>query len=389
MSKQNIVILGSTGSIGVNTLKVIEKFPDKFRLIGICAGNNIKMLKVQAEKFKPEFVAVYNKEGAERLKSQLRYVKVLSGLDGICKLASLSSVHTVVISIAGGIALLPLLEAIKANKKIALANKESLVVAGHIVNEQLRRNKKSQIIPIDSEQNAIFQCLKGYDRSMVNSIYLTASGGPLINYTKDNLHRVSPEKALSHPRWKMGKKITIDSATLMNKGLEVIEAKWLFDMPLDKIKVIIHHEAIIHSLVEFIDGSVLGQLAVTDMKLPIQYTLSFPERWNNNGQLRLDFSKLKSLSFRQPDLDKFPCLELAYYAASKNNMLPCVLNAANEEAVEAFLNHKIGFTKIPFVIEKMLKKYRNIGNSNRIKDLLELDRITRVQTRELIKTIKK
>ncbi|MFC1709989.1 1-deoxy-D-xylulose-5-phosphate reductoisomerase, partial [Candidatus Omnitrophota bacterium] len=297
MSKQNIVILGSTGSIGVNTLKVIERFPDKFNLVGICAGNNIKMLKSQAEKFKPEFVAVYDKEASQRLKNQLRYVKVLSGLEGICKLVSISSVHTVVISITGSIALLPLLEAIKANKKIALANKESLVVGGHIVNEQLRKNDKAQIIPIDSEQNAIFQCLKGYERSMVNSIYLTASGGPLVGYSKQRLRSVSPEQALSHPRWKMGKKISIDSATLMNKGLEVIEAKWLFDIPLDKIKVIIHREAIIHSLVEFIDGSILGQFAVADMKLPIQYALSFPERWGNNGQLRLDFAKLKSLSF--------------------------------------------------------------------------------------------
>ncbi|MFC1646170.1 1-deoxy-D-xylulose-5-phosphate reductoisomerase [Candidatus Omnitrophota bacterium] len=388
MSKQNIVILGSTGSIGINTLKVIDKFKDRFCLIGICAGNNIKMLKAQVEKYKPEFVAVYNKEAAQRLKSQVRYVKVLSGLEGVCKLASLSSVQTVVISITGSIALLPLLEAIKANKKIALANKESLVVAGHIVNEQLRKNNKSQIIPIDSEQNAIFQCLKGHDRSMVNSIYLTASGGPLVHYSRDRLQRVSPEEALIHPRWKMGKKITIDSATLMNKGLEVIEAKWLFNAPLDKIKVLIHREAIVHSLVEFIDGSILGQLAVTDMKLPIQYALSFPERWHNNGQLRLNLSKLESLSFRQPDFNKFPCLGFAYYAASKSNMLPCVLNAANEEAVSAFLQHRIAFTKIPFVIEKLLKKYKSIGDSNRVADLLELDRITRMQARELIKAIK-
>ncbi|MBL7196479.1 MAG: 1-deoxy-D-xylulose-5-phosphate reductoisomerase [Candidatus Omnitrophica bacterium] len=389
MSKQNIVILGSTGSIGINTLKVIERFKDKFRLIGICAGNNIKMLKTQVDRFKPEFVAVYNKEGAERLKRQIRYVKVFSGLEGICKLASLPDAQTVVISITGSIALSPLLEAIKANKKIALANKEALVVAGHIVTEQLRKNNRSQIIPIDSEQNAIFQCLRGYDRSMINCIYLTASGGPLIDYRKDRLQHVLPEQALSHPRWKMGKKITIDSATLMNKGLEVIETKWLFNTPLNKIKVIIHKEAIVHSLVEFIDGSILGQLAVTDMKLPIQYALSFPERWFNNGQLRLNFSRLKSLSFSQPDFSKFPCLELAYYAASKNNMLPCVLNAANEEAVGAFLNHRIIFTRIPYVIEKLLKKYKGLGNSNRITDLLELDGITRIQARELIKTIKK
>ncbi|MDD5005199.1 MAG: 1-deoxy-D-xylulose-5-phosphate reductoisomerase [Candidatus Omnitrophica bacterium] len=384
MSRQNIVILGSTGSIGANTLEVVGRFKDKFRLIGISAGSNIKTLKNQIERFKPEFVAVYNEEKAEQIKKGLKGTKVFSGLEGVCRLASLRDVDTVVIAVTGSIALLPLLEAIRSNKKIALANKEALVVAGHIITEQLQKNPKSQIIPVDSEQNAIFQCLKGYDRSMINRIYLTASGGPLINCKKSNLKHVSPEHALAHPRWKMGKKITIDSATLMNKGLEVIEARWLFNIPLEKIKVVVHKEAIIHSLVEFIDGSMLGQLAVTDMKLPIQYALSFPERWYNNGQLKLDLSKLKSLSFAKPDFKKFPCLELAYYAASQGNMLPCVLNAANEEAVEAFLNHRIIFTKIPCVIEKLLKKHKDLKNSNRLIDLLELDHTARVQARELI-----
>ena len=385
MSKQNIVILGSTGSIGVNTLKVVERFKDKFRLIGIsAAGTNIKLLKAQADRFKPRFVSVYDRKGAAELKRRTKKVKVFSGLDGVCRLACLKEVDIVVISIAGGIALLPLLEVIKANKKIALANKESLVVAGHIVTEQLRKNPKAQIIPIDSEQSAIFQCLKGYDRNMINCVYLTASGGPLVDYKKSQLKNVLPKEALSHPRWKMGRKITIDSATLMNKGLEVIEAKWLFNIPLEKIKVIVHKEAVVHSMVEFLDGSILGQLGVTDMKLPIQYALSFPERWQNNGSLRLDFSKLKSLSFSEPDFGKFPCLKLAYYAASRNNMLPCVLNAANEEAVEAFLNHRIIFTKIPYIVEKLLRKYKDVGDSNRLTDLLELDRETRIQARELI-----
>ena len=390
MSKQNIVILGSTGSIGVNTLKVVERFKDKFRLIGIsAAGTNIKLLKAQADRFKPRFVSVYDRKGAAEFKRRTKKAKVFSGLDGICRLACLKEVDTVVISIAGGIALLPLLEVIKANKKIALANKESLVVAGHIVTEQLRKNPKAQIVPIDSEQSAIFQCLKGYDRNMINSVYLTASGGPLVDYKKSQLKNVSSKEALSHPRWKMGRKITIDSATFMNKGLEVIEAKWLFNMPLNKIKVVIHKEAIIHSLVEFLDGSILGQLGVTDMKLPIQYALSFPERWHSNGQLRLDLSKLKSLSFRQPDSKKFPCLELAYYAASKNNMLPCVLNAANEEAVQAFLDHRIIFTKIPYVIDKLLKKHKSLKDSSRLSDLLELDQETRMQARELIRRLAK
>jgi 1-deoxy-D-xylulose-5-phosphate reductoisomerase len=295
----------------------------------------------------------------------------------------------VVVAISGSAALLPLLEAIKAGKKIALANKESLVVAGHIVTEQLRNNSRAQIIPIDSEQNAIFQCLKGYEHNMVNRLYLTASGGPFINYSKKKLKHVLPKDALSHPRWKMGRKITIDSATLMNKGLEVIEARWLFDIPLDKIQVVIHKEAIVHSLVEFLDGSILGQLGVTDMKLPIQYALSYPERWYNNGQLKLDIAKLKSLSFDKPDTDKFPCLGLAYYAASKGKILPCVLNSANEEAVSAFLENRITFTDIANVIEKMLNKYEGTKENDSLIGLLELDKDVRISAKELIQKIEK
>ncbi|MDD5618438.1 MAG: 1-deoxy-D-xylulose-5-phosphate reductoisomerase [Candidatus Omnitrophica bacterium] len=386
MSKQNIVILGSTGSIGVNALEVVKNFKDKFNLVGIsAAGRNINLLKNQIEEFNPEYVAVYDGKAADKLKKGLKRAKVLSGLDGVSKLASLKGVDTVLVAISGSIALLPLLEAIKSGKKIALANKEALVVAGHIVKKYLENNPKARIVPVDSEQNAIFQCLKGYERNMINRLYLTASGGPLANYKKERLKYVLPKDALLHPRWKMGKKITIDSATLMNKGLEVIEAKWLFNMPLDKIKVVIHKEAIMHSLVEFLDGSILGQLGVTDMKLPIQYALSYPERWYNNGQLKLDLMKLKSLSFDKPDFNKFPCLGLAYYAASQNTMLPCVLNAANEEAVNAFLEHKIIFTRIPYIIETLLKKYQGVKENDSLNSLLEIDNDTRIQARELIK----
>jgi len=388
MDKQNIVILGSTGSIGVSTLEVVENFKDRFNLIGIsAAGSDIKQIKKQVDKFKPEFVAIYNKDAADVLSKKLKHVKVLRGLEGVCRLASLKEVDTVVIAISGSVALMPLLEAIKASKKIAMANKEALVVAGHIVKEKLKENPGAQIIPIDSEQNAIFQCLKGYDRNMINRLYLTASGGPLADYKKDRLKHVLPKDALLHPRWKMGKKITIDSATLMNKGLEVIEAKWLFDMPLDKIEVVIHKEAIIHSMVEFIDGSILGQMSVTDMKLPIQYALSYPKRWQNNGQMKLDLTKLKSLSFSKPDYDKFPCLELAYYAASKSIMLPCVLNAANEEAVSAFLGRKINFIKIPYIIERMLKKYEKTQENGSLANLLELDRQVRADANALAEKI--
>jgi len=389
MSKQNIVILGSTGSIGLSTLEVLRRFKDKFNLVGIAAGSNIDKLRSQISEFKPEYVAVYDEDCADTLKSKVKNVKVLSGLDGICKLASLSEVDVVVVSIMGSIALMPLVEAIRKGKKVALANKESLVIGGNIVKEELKRNKKAKIIPIDSEQNAIFQCIQGYEHGMINTLYLTASGGPLREYKVSDLKKVSPEKALLHPRWKMGRKITIDSATLMNKGLEVIEAKWLFDIALENIKVVIHKESIVHSLVEFIDGSILGQLSVTDMKLPIQYALSFPERWKNNRKLRLDVVNLKSLTFDKPDFKKFPCLELAYCAASKNNILPCVLNAANEEAVEAFLNHRIIFTKIPFVIEKSLNKFNNTKELNNLEDILKIDRDARIYSRELIKGIAK
>lgn len=384
MSKHNIVILGSTGSIGINTLDVIQRFSDKFNLIGIAAGSNIEVLKKQIDRFKPEFAAVYNTQMADQLRRRCRNVGVFSGIEGLCRLASLKQVDTVVICITGSVALLPLLEAIKFGKRIALASKETLVVAGHIVREQLRRNSKAQIIPIDSEQNAIFQCLRGYNRNMVSSLYLTASGGPLINYKRDNLAKVSPQEALSHPRWKMGRKISIDSATLMNKGLEVIEAKWLFDIALEQIKVVIHKEAIVHSLVEFIDGSILGQLGVTDMRLPIQYALSFPERWYNNGQLKLNLIEIKSLTFSKPNFKKFPCLGLAYYAASGSDSLPCVLNAANDEAVNAFLNHQIGFMEIPNIIEKLLKEYFGLNDIKRLQDLLKLEGTVRIKARELI-----
>jgi len=384
-AQQSIVLLGSTGSIGASTLEVIRRFKERFRVVGIGAGSNIAALNEQIKQLKPRYVAAYNDDAARALRAAHAGHKVFSGLDGLCELVSLDEVDTVVIAITGSIALVPLICAIQAGKKIALANKESLVVGGHIVKEELRKNKKACIVPIDSEQNAIFQCLQGHDDKLVRALYLTASGGPLLDYTRKQLRGVSPGIALSHPRWKMGKKISIDSATLMNKGLEVIEARWLFDMPLDKIKVVIHRQAIIHSLVEFIDGSLLGQLSVTDMQLPIQYALSFPERWPNNGALRLDLEKLQSLSFSKPDVKKFPCLALAYCAASKGPLLPCVLNAANEEAVRAFLERRISFMKIPLIIEKLLKKHEHNRLSGDLQEVLALEAEVRSQAGELIK----
>ena len=386
--RQNIVILGSTGSIGKNTLDVISRFPNKFRLIGISANKDVNTLKRQIDRFRPQYAAVYDNESAKLLSIHKGNTKILSGYEGICRLSSLKGVDTVVNAITGSAALLPMLAAIESGKKIAQANKEAIVVAGHIINRALKKNPKAKIVPIDSEQNAIFQCLVGHDKKMINTLYLTASGGPLKNFTAKQLKNVTPQQALSHPRWKMGKKISIDSATLMNKGLEVIEAKWLFNIPVEKIKVIIHKESVVHSFVEFIDGSILGQLSITDMRLPIQYALSFPERWSNNGNLRLDFFRLKTLSFDKPDVRKFPCLQLAYDAISKNNMLPCVLNAANEEAVEAFLDRRITFKRIPYIIEKMLRKYQNIKDSYKLKDILNIDQETRIQAKEVIQLLR-
>ena len=385
--RQNIVILGSTGSIGKSTLDVISRYPEKFNLVGLSINSDINTLKKQTLAFRPKYVAVSDCKSAELLSHDLKKVKVLSGIEGICELVSLKQVDTVVNAITGSAALLPLIKAIQNGKKIAQANKEAIVVAGHIIKRALANNTKARIVPIDSEQNALFQCLIGYDKKMVRTLYLTASGGPFKDFTIQQLEKVTPKQALSHPRWKMGKKITIDSATLMNKGLEVIEARWLFDICYDDIKVLIHRQAIVHSLVEFIDGSVLGQLAVTDMRLPIQYALSFPERWPSNGCLKLDFFKLKTLSFEKPNVRKFPCLDLAYQALSRGNMLPCVLNAANEEAVVAFLDYRINFTKIPNVIEKIMKKYQNIRNSYLLEDVINVDTEARIKAQELIRSI--
>ena len=355
--KKNIVILGSSGSIGENALDVVRQFKDRFRVIGLSVNANIQRLKAQTLEFKPECVAVRDESQAKELALKLRRkTKVLASMDGICELASLKAADVVLIAIAGSDAFFPLLSAIRARKTIALANKESLVVAGPLIRAQAKKNK-ARVIPIDSEQNAIFQCLQGYGLSMVERVYLTASGGPLVDYSQRHLQNVPLEKVLDHPRWKMGKKITVDSATMMNKGFEVIEAQQLFDLRLEQIKVLIHRQALIHSMVEFVDGSILAQMGVTDMRLPIQYALTYPERWLN-PRLRLDPLRMGELSFSKPDFHKFPCLGLAYEAARLGGIVPCALNAANEVAVRAFFEKKLAFGCIPKVIEKVIMKER-------------------------------
>jgi 1-deoxy-D-xylulose-5-phosphate reductoisomerase len=380
---KRIAILGSTGSIGRNTLDVIKRFPGKFRVAALTAHSNIDILLRQIKVFCPEFVCVADKEAGVKLKSRLgRKVKLLAGEVGLTEIAGHKGIDKVVLAITGAGALRPLLAAIDSGKEVALANKESLVMAGSIVMPRALK-KKAKIIPIDSEQSAIWQCLAGEDKDGLRAIHLTASGGPLRELGRDRLKDVSVEEVLRHPRWKMGKKITVDSATLMNKGLEVIEAMHLFGVGPEKIKVVIHPEAIIHSMVEFVDGSIIAQLSVTDMRIPIQYALSYPDRLANNLS-GVDFYKLRRLNFQKPDFGRFPCLRLAYRAAHDGGTAPCVLNAANEVCVEEFLQNRLKFISLPKIIERVLGKHHNIGNPC-LNDIYHADGWAREKAKSIIR----
>jgi len=368
---KHIAILGSTGSIGQSTLDVIRNFPDRFRVAGLSTNSNIELLDRQIKEFHPLFVCVTDIAASKRLKARLRSnVKFFVGEDGLEALVQEKRVDKVVLAISGSCALLPLLKAIESNKDIALANKEALVMAGPIIMREAER-QRIKIIPIDSEQSAIWQCLDGEDKTKLKNIHLTASGGPFRRSEKKSLKNVSISRVLRHPRWKMGKKISVDSATLMNKGLEVLEAMFLFNVPSEKIKIVIHPQAIIHSMVEFIDGVILAQLSVTDMRIPIQYALSYPERLPNS-LAGIDFHKLGRLSFTEPDFKRFPCLGLAYQAARELGTMPCVLNAANEVSVAEFLKGRLSFFSIPRVIEKVLNRHNNIKGPS-LSDVLGAD----------------
>jgi len=362
---KKITILGSTGSIGQNALRVIAAHPERFSVYALAANANIAILKKQIERFKPQVVAVTDPVRALKLKSQLKgahkSARILAGFDALVELAGSKSADAVLVALSGSCALRPLLAAIDAGRHIAMANKEAMVAAGGIITRRARK-KGVKIIPVDSEHNAIFQCVNGHtQKDALKRIYLTGSGGPLRKWPRSKMRDVTPAQAINHPKWKMGRKISVDSATLMNKGLEVIEAKWLFGVYQQKIEVLIHPEAVVHSMVEFIDGSIIAQLGATDMKLPITYAFSYPERLPNAHGI-LDFSKARNLNFERPDLKKFPCLELAYDAADRCGTAPCVLNAANEELVKLYLGHKIKFTDIPKYLEKVLKKHRVVKN---------------------------
>ncbi|MBM7867146.1 1-deoxy-D-xylulose-5-phosphate reductoisomerase [Heliobacterium gestii] len=356
--KKGIAILGSTGSIGRQTLEVVDRSEGRLTVQALAAGSNWKELLGQIEIYRPRLVAMMDTEAAERLDEALRErelpIPVVTGEKGLAEAACLPEVDTVVTAVSGAIGLGPTMAAIEAGKEIALANKETLVAAGPLVMAAARRREVA-ILPVDSEHSAIFQCLQGQDRRLAR-LLLTASGGPFRDKSLEELRRVTPEDALRHPNWRMGPKITIDSASLMNKGLEVIEARWLFDIDFDDIEVLVHPQSIVHSMVELADGSILGQMGLPDMRLPIQYALSYPERWQS-GWPRLDLTQMAALTFRRPDLERFPSLELALTAGRTGGTLPAVMNAANEVAVHAFLDRRIGFMDIPRIVREAMEAH--------------------------------
>ncbi|MFN3479702.1 MAG: 1-deoxy-D-xylulose-5-phosphate reductoisomerase [Thermodesulfovibrionales bacterium] len=380
---KRVLILGSTGSIGRSALEVIGRHRDRFTVTGLAARSNIEVLEEQIRIFHPEVVAVADYEASERLRTRVgSAVEVLAGQEGIEALASYENSDFVLSAMVGFSGLLPTLNAIRAGKTIGLANKETLVVAGEIIMGEAR-SRGVMVLPVDSEHSAVFQCLEGRDRKCLKKIILTASGGPFMNRKVEEFRDISPEEALRHPRWKMGKKVTIDSSTLMNKGLEVIEASHLFGLGPDEIEVIIHPESIIHSMVEFIDGTIISQQSVPDMKGPIAYALSYPERLSNIMP-PLDLTNVGILSFFKPDLNKFPCLKYAYDALSAGGTMPAVLNASNEVAVKAFLDGIIHFDEIPVIINKTMS-YHTTKGSPELNDIIEADRWARLKAEDIIR----
>lgn len=374
---KRISILGSTGSIGKQTLDVVRQHKDKFEVVAISANSSVDLLLEQIKEFNPKYVAVYDEVSALKLKSMIPEnikIEVLSGMEGLKTISSLDEIDVLLTAIVGMIGLVPTLEAIKKGKDIALANKETLVCAGSLVMNEAKKHGVS-ILPVDSEHSAIFQCLNGEKNKEIEKIILTASGGPFRGKKKEDLLNVTKNQALKHPNWSMGRKISIDSSTLMNKGLEVIEAKWLFDVEYDQIDVVVHPQSIIHSMVQFIDSSVIAQLGCPDMRLPIQYALSYPDRIECDFE-RLDLAKIATLTFEQPDMDTFPCLKLAYDTLKMGGTYSAVLNSANEVLVNEFLEDKIGFYDIPYYIEKTLEAHNSISEPT-LEEILEIDKWTR------------
>ncbi len=374
MKMKNIAVLGSTGSIGTQTLDVVRNNED-IRVVALSAGSNIELLEQQAREFSPEVVSVAEKKDAEKLRKKLEGtgVKVLWGMDGLIEAAQHPSADTVVTAVVGMMGLRPTVAAINAGKDIALANKETLVTAGHII-MPLAKEKNVRILPVDSEHSAILQCLTGEDQREVSRIIITASGGPFRGRTREQMKDVRLEDALKHPNWSMGRKITIDSATMVNKGLEVIEAKWLFGLDAEDIKVIVQPQSVIHSMVEFVDGGIMAQLGTPDMRLPIQYAIYYPHRRPLPGE-RLDFGALKQITFEEPDFENFRGLALAFEALKTGGSMTTVYNASNELAVSRFLNREIGFLDITAMIEDSMKAHKVIENPG-IEQILRTERET-------------
>lgn len=374
---KKIAILGSTGSIGTQALDIIERNRSYFKIEALSAHNNIELLKEQIEKFKPRVVTVVDKEKAEILKSKISSkTQILVGPGGLKEIASIKNLDMVLVAVVGIAGLEATIAALSTGNDVALANKETLVAGGQLVMNTAKVHGSS-IIPVDSEHSAILQCIQGARKKDIKGIVLTASGGPFRGYTREDLEKVTVEDALKHPNWVMGQKITIDSATLMNKGLELIEAKWLFDLDIEQIKVVIHPESIIHSMVEFIDNSVLAQLGLADMRIPILYALTYPERMPSPVE-SLDLLKLKKLSFEEADLETFSCLKLAINAIEIGGTMPVVLNAANEIAVKKFLDRKIGFNEIASLVKEAMKNHKPI-NEPVLEDILRVDQAIRKQ----------
>ena len=358
---KRLSVLGSTGSIGTQTLQVVRANKDDFVIKALAVNTNAEMLYEQAKEFQPEVVCIYDKKTAEANKSRFRGVsRLVSGIEGLIECAALSGVDMVVGAIVGMIGVRPIIEAVKAGKDIALANKETLVTAGHII-MPLAKENNVKILPVDSEHSAIFQSLNGENRSQLKRILLTASGGPFRGMSKEELKKVTLADALKHPNWSIGKKITIDSATMVNKGLEIMEASWLFNVPIDDILVVVQPQSVIHSMVEYVDGAVIAQLGTPDMRLPIQYALYYPDRVFLDGE-RLDFFKLSHIDFEEPDYDTFEGLSLAISAGNIGGSMPTVFNAANEYAVAKFIDGQIGFTDITYIIRKMMESHKVIEN---------------------------
>lgn len=378
---KKISILGSTGSIGLSTIDLVDRHPDKYEVVGLAAGSNIDVLKSQIEKLKPQLVSVKSEDDLQKLRTLVgsNTVEIMHGTEGARAVAALNDAEMVVSAIVGAAGLLPTLEAIQKGKTIGLANKESMVIAGELMRKEAAKNKVT-ILPVDSEHSALFQCLEGHRIKDIHRLILTASGGPFLHKPKEDFNQITVQEALKHPNWDMGAKITIDSATMMNKGLEVMEARWLFDLPVEKIDICVHPQSIIHSMVEYIDGSVISQMGVPDMKVPIAYALSYPERIET-GVPFLNLFEQRELTFFEPDFKKFPCLQIAYDVAKKGKTYPAVLNAANEEVVDAFLKEKISFVSIPGYIDQTIQAHKAFDVKS-LEDILEADRWAREFTRK-------